>query len=183
MQETEETQVWPLGLEDPLEEGMATHSSILAWRIPMDRRGLKSMGSQRVGHDWSDSAAAAGSSTLTRDWTQALCVASSLSHWITSEVLIYNFQGVTFLHASLFISLAVSNFLGAHFSGPPAKKLGFSYPTFLQGQDEGETSEALLQVQNLRGRQKSIMKINKDLMYHLKVKINVKLIVNKILQF
>ena len=32
-----ETWVRPLGWEDPLEEGMATHSSILAWRIPMDR--------------------------------------------------------------------------------------------------------------------------------------------------
>ena len=39
--------------EDPLEEGVATHSSILAWRIPWteDPRGLQSMGSQRVGHD------------------------------------------------------------------------------------------------------------------------------------
>ena len=34
MQETEETRVQSLGPEDPLEEGMATHSSILAWRIP-----------------------------------------------------------------------------------------------------------------------------------------------------
>ena len=34
MQETEEIQVQSLGWEDPLEEGMATHSSILAWRIP-----------------------------------------------------------------------------------------------------------------------------------------------------
>ena len=32
-----ETRIWSLGWEDPLEEGMATHSSILAWRIPMDR--------------------------------------------------------------------------------------------------------------------------------------------------
>ena len=32
-----ETWVWSLGWEDPLEEGMATHSSILAWRIPVDR--------------------------------------------------------------------------------------------------------------------------------------------------
>ena len=37
MQETKETWVRSLGQEDPLEEGMATHSSILAWRIPMDR--------------------------------------------------------------------------------------------------------------------------------------------------
>ena len=33
----QETWVWSLGWEDPLEEGMATHSSILVWRIPMDR--------------------------------------------------------------------------------------------------------------------------------------------------
>ena len=43
-----------LGWEDPLEEGMATHSSILAWRIPWTEEpdGLQSMESQRVGHDW-----------------------------------------------------------------------------------------------------------------------------------
>ena len=42
-----------LGGEDPLEKGMATHSSILAWRIPWTQEtgGLQSMGSQRVGHD------------------------------------------------------------------------------------------------------------------------------------
>ena len=52
-QETWETQVRSLGQEDPLEEGMATHSSILAWRIPWTEEpgGLQSMGSQRVGHD------------------------------------------------------------------------------------------------------------------------------------
>ena len=45
-----------LGREDPLEEGMATHSSILAWRIPWTEEpaGLQSIGSQRIGHDWSD---------------------------------------------------------------------------------------------------------------------------------
>ena len=37
LQELQELQVRPLGREDPLEEGMATHSSIPAWRIPMDR--------------------------------------------------------------------------------------------------------------------------------------------------
>ena len=39
--------------EDPLEKEMATHSSILAWRIPWTEKpvGLQSMGSQRVGHD------------------------------------------------------------------------------------------------------------------------------------
>ena len=50
----QETQVWSLGWEDPLEDGMATHSSILAWRIPWTEQpdGLQSMGLQRVGHGW-----------------------------------------------------------------------------------------------------------------------------------
>ena len=49
---TGETWVQSLGLEDPLEKEMATHSSILAWKIPwMEPGKLQSMGSQRVGHD------------------------------------------------------------------------------------------------------------------------------------
>ena len=49
----QETWVRPLGQEDLLEEGMATHSSILAWRIPWTEEpgGLQSMGLQRVRHD------------------------------------------------------------------------------------------------------------------------------------
>ena len=49
----QESQVQSLGQEDPLEKGMATHSSILAWRIPWTGKpgGLQSMGSRRVGHD------------------------------------------------------------------------------------------------------------------------------------
>ena len=52
-----ETWVRSLGQEDPLEKEMATHSSILAWRIPWTEEpgGLQSMGSQRAGHDWATS--------------------------------------------------------------------------------------------------------------------------------
>ena len=48
-----ETQVQSLGREDPLEKGVATHSSILAWRIPWTEEigGLQSMGLQTVEHD------------------------------------------------------------------------------------------------------------------------------------
>ena len=48
-------------MQEMLEKEMATHSSVLAWRIPGTREpgGLPSMGSHRVGHDWSDLAAAA----------------------------------------------------------------------------------------------------------------------------
>ena len=50
--EMQETWVRSLDQDDPLEEGMAIHSSILAWRIPWTEEpgGLQSMGSQRVGH-------------------------------------------------------------------------------------------------------------------------------------
>ena len=53
MQETQETQVRSLGQEDPLEEGMAAHSSILAWEIPWTEEpgGLQFMEVQRVGYD------------------------------------------------------------------------------------------------------------------------------------
>ena len=49
----QEMQVGSLGQEDPLEEGMATHSSLLAWRIPWTEEPgqLQSIGSHRVGHN------------------------------------------------------------------------------------------------------------------------------------
>ena len=50
----QETQVWSLGQKDPLEKGMTTHSSILAWRIPRTEESgwLQSMELQTVQHDW-----------------------------------------------------------------------------------------------------------------------------------
>ena len=51
---TQETLVWSLDREDSLEEGVATYSSIVDWRIPQTEEpgGLQSTGLQRVGHDW-----------------------------------------------------------------------------------------------------------------------------------
>ena len=53
MQERQETRVRALGREDPLEEEMATHSNILAWKIPWTEEpgGPQSMGLQRVRHN------------------------------------------------------------------------------------------------------------------------------------
>ena len=50
----QETQVWSLGQEDPLEKEMTPHSSTLAWKIPWmeEPGGLQSIGSQRIGHNW-----------------------------------------------------------------------------------------------------------------------------------
>ena len=72
MQEPEETRVQSLSQEDLLEEGMGTHANILAWRIPgkVEPDGLSSLGSHRVGHDWSDLAAAAASGSVVKQETQ-----------------------------------------------------------------------------------------------------------------
>ena len=53
MQKTQETRVQSLGGEDPLEEGLATHSSILAWRVPKDKEAwqVPAIGLQRVRHN------------------------------------------------------------------------------------------------------------------------------------
>ena len=53
MRKTQEMGFRSLGGDDPMEKGMAAHSSILAWRIPWTEEpsGLQSMGSQRVGYD------------------------------------------------------------------------------------------------------------------------------------
>ena len=52
----QETRFWSLGWEDPLEEKMATHSSILAWKIPWTEKPgrLQSIGLQSFGHNWSN---------------------------------------------------------------------------------------------------------------------------------
>ena len=54
MQETKETSIQSPGWEDPLEEGMAIHSGIFAWKIPWTEKpgGLQSIGSRQVPHDW-----------------------------------------------------------------------------------------------------------------------------------
>ena len=81
----QETWVWSLGWEDPLKEGMATHSSILAWRISWTEEpgSLYSIGSQRVGHDWNDLACTWGTNILV--WPKkkkSLSLVFVLSLWL-----------------------------------------------------------------------------------------------------
>ena len=74
-----------------LEKEMATHSSVLAWRIPGtgEPGGLLSMGSHRVGHDWSDLAAAAG-----KNRNRCLVISSPA----LVDHLVYIHFGNTFIH-------------------------------------------------------------------------------------
>ena len=71
-----------------LGEEMATHSSVLAWRIlgTGEPGGLPSMGSHRVGHDWSDLAAAAAAASFSLPWWPArFWTLDALSAWYQSE--------------------------------------------------------------------------------------------------
>ena len=78
--------VWSLGQKDPQEEGMATHSSILAWRIPWTEEsgGLQSMGLQRVGHNWTNLAC-----------THALRDLRNTNPTILSRISLYGFKPIT----------------------------------------------------------------------------------------
>ena len=87
---------------------MATHSSVLAWRIPgtVEPGGLLSVGSHRVGHDWSDLAAAAADSTPD-EWNQNLRgLGLSSNIW---KAFIYLFLAVLRLPCHSGISLVVAS--------------------------------------------------------------------------
>ena len=85
MQETQETWIWSLAQEDPLEEGMTTYSSILTCRIPQTEEpsGLQSRGSQRVRHDWSNTAC----TRMHIDVLVLLHQDSSFSHHVKCKVI------------------------------------------------------------------------------------------------
>ena len=80
VQEMQETQVGSLGQGEPLEEGRAIHSSILAWRLPWTEEpgGLQSIGLQRVRHDWSNLACMYSFVTF---WFIGLWVDSLICFW------------------------------------------------------------------------------------------------------
>ena len=88
----QETWVGSLGWEDPLEEGTATHSSILAWRIVCTEEpgGLQSVGSRRVWHSWGDWAHRRGQGSLV--WVALQLLYSSLCfhhRWPSPRVLLH----------------------------------------------------------------------------------------------
>ena len=83
----QETWVWSLGWEDYQEEGMATHSSILAWKIPWTEEpsGVQSMGSQRVPCNWSDWEHMHAWIKLFIQTTQHMVTAQLIVNYITSS--------------------------------------------------------------------------------------------------
>ena len=104
MQETKETQVWSLGQEDPLEKGMATHSSILAWRIPWTE---ESGGLQ--GHKELDPMKGLNTLVFTRNLLTLLSFLNHwLSLWITSTIALTSLHFQVKCHISSLWVLLIS---------------------------------------------------------------------------
>ena len=94
----QETCVQSLGWEDPLEEGMASRSCIVAWRIPRteERGGLRSMELQRVGHNWSNLACLHYASVLY--FFDLFAIVSFSFTWVMKPVIhCFVYQSVIFL--------------------------------------------------------------------------------------
>ena len=117
MQETEEMQVWSLGKEDPLEEGMATHSTTLAWRILWTEvpGGLQSIGLQRIGHDWVTNTFTLGANQSIPDdyfvglpiWVKEIVIIATLRFpgWLGNWV---SFLQMCRIHKLTFLSVSAS---------------------------------------------------------------------------
>ena len=93
MRETQEMQVQSLVWEGPLEKGMATHSRILAWRIPRteDPGGLPSVRSQRVIHSWACSCSVNAMNESFRSHQPSFCIAQFSKiiwdlHWVWRDL-------------------------------------------------------------------------------------------------
>ena len=120
MQETQETWVQSWGPEDLLEEEMATHSSILTWKIPRAEEPgrLKSTGSQQIGHDW------AGTLTVQqpRVWTEVL------QQWYWCPRIFVSFCCAV-SNCSFFILMYAATVIG----GAQRVRLGSSFKRGLEG--------------------------------------------------
>ena len=82
-----------LGREDPLEEEMATHSSILAWKIPWAEEpgGLRSMGLQKAGRDWAEPSLPEGTFSSTELINSVLCSSPPLCSSVTIVIVYWNY--------------------------------------------------------------------------------------------
>ena len=118
---------------------MATHSSVLAWRIPgtAEPGGLPSMGSHRVGHDWSNLAAAAARSlyknikSTLKCWrfaTGGLVICVYITHIYNATSLPTELQLWEVLYFQQMLSIYLRfHFMRAHFYGYVGPKMGLNY--------------------------------------------------------
>ena len=93
VEEMQEIPVRSLGQEDPLEKEMATHSSILSWKIPWTEEpgGLQSMGLERIGHDWAEQSLPERTSSSTELINSAPCSYPTLCSFVTIVIVYWNY--------------------------------------------------------------------------------------------
>ena len=130
----QETWVRSLGGEDPLEKNMATHSSVVAWRILWTEEpgGLQALGSQRVRHDWSNGARTQACMSVTSIKLEKRIKQNStrkISNWLNSHSYLachfcinthsINGKYLSFLDTLNFIRMSISGF----WSLPPFTQL------------------------------------------------------------
>ena len=120
MWEMEEARIRSLSREDPLQEEMATHSSILAWRIPWREEpdGLQSMRLPRVGHDWATEHCSihCGREVTGRGQRRR----QRCHNWIWMGVPVLQFVNFIMLH-----TLALCRLVYAHYANPKRKTCCF----------------------------------------------------------
>ena len=114
----QETWVRSLGWEDPLEEGMASHSNIFAWRIPMDRGAWRATttGSQKVRHDWTTKHGTAH--TLQNDYHNKSNKICHHSYWLYSLHFTFHTRSIYFATESCYLLISL-----IYFSPPPIPSL------------------------------------------------------------
>ena len=122
-----ETQVLSLGREDPLEEDMATHSSILAWKIPWTEEpsSLQSMGLQRARHDWVTEHT---QNVKTSGWGEGKRHLHREDYWVKFKIL----KTCLLLLLSSALSVTFNNHPTSHLKALKTSK--FSYFTSIWGQ-------------------------------------------------
>ena len=100
---------------DALEKEMATHSSVLAWRIPGmgEPSGLPSLGSHRVGHDWSDLAAEAATMDITSLWfiLHRFKIIINKLHWLANGMSSCYISGIQYVYKQHYLTLLLLLFI------------------------------------------------------------------------
>ena len=151
MQETE-TWVWSLSREDPLEKGMITHSSILAWRIPwiQEPGRLQSMTSHRVGHDWVTNTFAFifdvlwsiifPFSFVILIWALSLFSLDESSKWFTNFIFSKNQLFVSLIFYIVFFAPSGSHSCRLHLPRTPCSSSGYMWPSLLSAGTCGPVS-------------------------------------------
>ena len=130
-----ESWVQSVGWEDPLEKGMATHSSILAWRTPWTKKPgrLLSTGSQRVIYNWMIFI----SLTYIHSFLDSFAIQAITEYWEFPVLHRGSLSVIYFIYSNMYMSIPISQFTTPF---PPWRRKWQPTPVFLPGESQGRRS-------------------------------------------